>query len=75
MQKIQQLAAHPADGAAGVLGDQGRHLVEAAAGGFQGFAGHLRPFLLDGGQQGLEPLAEPFGAERRGVLIHGAARG
>ncbi len=34
MKQIQQLATHSADGAAGVLGDQGGHLVEAAAGGF-----------------------------------------
>ena len=58
VQQLLELLLHPVAGETGLAADHLHGVVEAAAGGLQGVARHLGPFLLDGGQQGLKALAE-----------------
>jgi len=57
-QQLLQLLADPAAGQAGLAADHLDDGVEAAAGGLQGVARHLRPLALDRGQQSLETVPE-----------------
>jgi len=51
----------------------GGHLIEAAAGGLQGVACHLRPLALNGGDQRFKPLAKRVVAAL-GVAVRLGAR-
>ena len=58
LKQVQQLAAGSIRRDARLAADRLGHLVEAAARGLQGVAGHLGPLALDRGQKGVEALAE-----------------
>ena len=72
LKQLAELVLHPGGSSAGLLGDHGHHIIETAAGGLKGFAGHLGPFALDGGQQGLKPLTEAVVVDGGRIRFHGA---
>jgi len=71
LQELVELMLHTAGGAAGLIGNQRDNVVEAAAGGLEGFACHLGPLALDRGNQGFEPLPKAVVVDGCRFRFHG----